>query len=85
MQHEYNLIAPTMTQTEKKIRVLMPRNYGNILAERTSCHPAYARKVVGQEDTGSYIWPAVLALAEETEQNRKELERRTNKVKKKAA
>ena len=49
------------------IRDLMPENYTVILAKRTNCkNVSNLSQIVRLEHTTSKYWPAVLALAEET-------------------
>lgn len=70
-----------MAQAQVKIKELLPRGYGNTLAERTGCHPEYAREVVRQENTRSYIWPEVLKLAKEYQVELRDRQRELEKLK----
>ena len=65
-----------MKQGVSKIRELMPKNYGNILRDRTGKTRVHIYDVVNNERTETEIWPAVLQLAEETLKERKKEQRR---------
>jgi hypothetical protein len=66
-----------MTQAQLKMRDLMPEGYGPILKDRTGKTLPHIYTVVNQERTRAAIWPQVLKLAEEHQQqiqlNRKKL------------